>query len=753
MPFRSPYNGIHRKLVLAFDIGTTFSGISYSILDPGLVPEIKGVTRFPSQEQVGGDSKIPTIIYYDNTGKVCAAGADAVREGVEDSIEDEGWTKAEWFKLHLRPASSRVTHKLPPLPKKKTVIDVFADFMEYLYTCARTYIQDTHANGGDLWASVQNHIEFVLTHPNGWEGAQQARMRRAAVRAGLVPDTNEGRARVHFVTEGEASLHFCIQNGLTTAAMMKGKGVLIVDAGGGTIDLSAYGQSKSRNKFSFQEVASPQCHFQGSIFVTNHARTFLDVLLKDSKFHEDVGHITKCFDKTTKLRFRNMDEPQYIKFGTARDKDLQLGIRSGQLKLKGADVAKFFGPSIECIVKAVTEQRKCASKPISSIFLVGGFAASDWLFSQLKTSLEPLGLDFCRPDSHVNKAVADGGVSFYIDHFVTARVAKYAYGIGISHHYDETNVEHKKRSSRRYEDASGYELISRGFSIILPKDSQVSETTEFRSPYNYTMKSIESFRNELEIDILCYRGLSEKPEWTDVDTDMYSTLCTVKADVAQFKTTLRPQLGKGSRIYFKLNFEVILSFGLTELTAQLSWKENGEEKRCSAEIVYDYDIIESGFDVEDSAEPDEESETDVDQESAKGFDDEEGSKMETGSEKADKALDKVDQSEKESETVVKKEAENELVKGLGKESMEDLDTASNKDFDKMLEDSEVSNVKGSAKKLDENFDETFKMMVDNEEKDSDIDKDKDCDKAFNEVSIKVSGKAVGDGGDDEFVVI
>ena len=42
---RLPYHGPVRKLVLAFDVGTTYSGISYCILDPGDVPQIKGVTR------------------------------------------------------------------------------------------------------------------------------------------------------------------------------------------------------------------------------------------------------------------------------------------------------------------------------------------------------------------------------------------------------------------------------------------------------------------------------------------------------------------------------------------------------------------------------------------------------------------------------------------------------------------------------------------------------------------------------------
>ena len=58
-------------------------------------------------------------------------------------------------------------------------------------------------------------------------------------------------------------------------------------------------------------------------------------LLADSPFIEDLDHIIRCFDKTTKLRFRNVDEPQYIKFGSTRDNDETYGIRFGQLKLQG----------------------------------------------------------------------------------------------------------------------------------------------------------------------------------------------------------------------------------------------------------------------------------------------------------------------------------------------------------------------------------------------------------------------------------
>ena len=48
--------------------------------------------RFPAQEHVGGDSKVPTVIYYDLLGKVRAVGAETLREGI---AEDENWVKAE----------------------------------------------------------------------------------------------------------------------------------------------------------------------------------------------------------------------------------------------------------------------------------------------------------------------------------------------------------------------------------------------------------------------------------------------------------------------------------------------------------------------------------------------------------------------------------------------------------------------------------------------------------------------------------
>ncbi|KAF5321822.1 hypothetical protein D9619_002184 [Psilocybe cf. subviscida] len=595
MVTREGFRGPRRKAVLAFDVGTTYSGISYSILDPGVVPEIKGVTRFPAHEHITGASKIPTIIYYDRNGKVRAVGAEAMREGIYEQAEDEEWVKAEWFKLHLRSkiapgAGKQVTNDIPPLPPGKTVVDVFADFLSYLYECAAAYIKDTDVNGAALWDSVEGQIDFVLSHPNGWEGTQQNEMRKAAIQAGLVSDTPTGHARLSFVTEGEASLHYAIQNGLPPAATKARNGVVIVDAGGGTIDVSSY---RSISKDTFEEVAVPQCHFNGSVFVNIYAQEFLSNFLEESQFLLDLDHIVRCFDKTTKLRFRDDKEAQYIKFGSMRDNDALYNIRYGQLKLNGAssDVALFFEKSIKCIVQAVISQRNTALRSISHVVLVGGFSASDWVYSKVNEALTPLGLHIIRPDNHVNKAVSDGAISFYLDHFVQSRLAKVTYGTFGSILYDHSDPEHVARKNKSFVTVSGDTRINDAFDVILPKNTKVSETKEFRSSYSRKSESTINLKVATS-SIWCYRGNEPNPKWKDVDTDRYTHLCTLNIDLSHLPLSPITNLNS-TRVYYDLEFDIVLQFGLTELKAQLAWEENGIEKRSPTKIVYDPDTSDS----------------------------------------------------------------------------------------------------------------------------------------------------------------
>ncbi len=119
------------------------------------------------------------------------------------------------FKLRLRPPSvlSQLKDvKVPELPAGKNIVQVYADFFGYLMACTEKYIKDTYAAmTGHVWNTLRYDMILVLAHPNGWEGAQQQQMRRSAILANIIPNTPRGRDRVVFVTEGEASLHFCVK--------------------------------------------------------------------------------------------------------------------------------------------------------------------------------------------------------------------------------------------------------------------------------------------------------------------------------------------------------------------------------------------------------------------------------------------------------------------------------------------------------------------------------------------------------------
>ena len=52
-------------------------------------------------------------------------------------------------------------------------------------------------------------MDVVIAHPNGWGLKEQDFLRKAAVAAGYATSQN-AQSQIKFVTEAEASVHFCI---------------------------------------------------------------------------------------------------------------------------------------------------------------------------------------------------------------------------------------------------------------------------------------------------------------------------------------------------------------------------------------------------------------------------------------------------------------------------------------------------------------------------------------------------------------
>ena len=119
-------------------------------------------------------------------------------------------------------------------------------------------------------------------------------------------------------------------------------------------------------------------------------------------------------------------------------------------------------------------------------FLIGGFGASDWFWSQLETYFKSQGIELSRPSrvyvrflsgyrkrvpltGYSHKAVPDGALSFLVDNLVKSRVARATYGTTYADMVDEENPEHLSRRETWYTSASGLLLVPKAFQGVLRK--------------------------------------------------------------------------------------------------------------------------------------------------------------------------------------------------------------------------------------------------------------------------------------------
>ena len=84
------------------------------------------------------------------------------------------------------PATAK-KHMTGDLPADKSLQDVFADFIRYLFNSTKAFIQEREPMGEELWESLGSNIDLILTE-------------KVAL------------SRVSFVTEGEATFNFCVTN-------------------------------------------------------------------------------------------------------------------------------------------------------------------------------------------------------------------------------------------------------------------------------------------------------------------------------------------------------------------------------------------------------------------------------------------------------------------------------------------------------------------------------------------------------------
>lgn len=123
------------------------------------------------------------------------------------------------------------------------------------------------------------------------------------------------------------------------------------------------------------------------------------------------------------------------------------------------------------------------------------------------------------------------------------------------------------------------------------QNTQVSETQEFRSAFFEEASSKLLLNKQNTTSITCYRGNIPLPEFVDQDTGEYPEFSfsmsyliitegnfhdvfKIRADLSRIIDDLQPCTGAKGVRYYKLRYQIIILFGLTEFKAQYSWQEN-----------------------------------------------------------------------------------------------------------------------------------------------------------------------------------
>ncbi|KAI4129947.1 MAG: hypothetical protein LQ347_003563 [Umbilicaria vellea] len=417
------------QLIVGIDFGTTFSGVAFAFATNTEAKE-DIITEWPG---AGNQTKqkIPTVLYYDQYQKVVGWGPDIADALAPTGYPKPGVQKVEWFKLQLMLSGNTYIDpiNLPPLPPGKSEIDVAADYLFKLRQAMRGQLQKTL---GEVFNREERNIRYFLTVPAIWNDAGKAATRAAAIQAGFLRDENDNRLTL--ITEPEAAAMFCSKTGLLNLKIRDA--VLIVDCGGGTVDLIAY-EVEEETPFTVAECTAGSGDSCGSTALNRNFSNILRAKIRKMKLPDGsrtAGRVyAKCimdFENRIKADFRNNGQKWAVDVGIEAEFP-EAGIEEGYMTFTNEEILQCFEPVVNRILELVRNQIiaiQAQNRMLQNVLVVGGFGASEYLFQQIKLHVPPqFQSKVVRPMDSV-AAIVKGAVTAGItERVITSRVARRHY--------------------------------------------------------------------------------------------------------------------------------------------------------------------------------------------------------------------------------------------------------------------------------------------------------------------------------------
>ncbi|KAK9474219.1 uncharacterized protein V1510DRAFT_306418 [Dipodascopsis tothii] len=428
------------ELIVGIDFGTTFTGVSFAWAVGNDVKK-DYITEWPGVGNVT-QTKIPSVIYYDQHNQVVGWGQDTENALTISGYPKPGVIRVEWFKLYLQ-RNYKVYADLSTkrvLPPGKSEIDVTADFLGEVRKAMRVELEKKL---GGIFRREEENIRYFLTVPAIWTDAGKNATRRAAVQAGFIKDIND--RRLTLITEPEAAAIFCAREDANK--VHAGEAFLVVDCGGGTVDLIAY-EVEDEDPFTVRECTTGTGELCGSVAIDMSFWTILKTKMNNIPFpadseiaartrHKIQRRCQQEFASVIKPKFKNRGEGEdiFIDVGLGEDVSYpEADIEDGYMKFTNAEILSAFTNVVTTIVQLVRDQIaavEAQNKPLRSIYVVGGFGGSAYLYERLKYHIPPQYKDcIYRPMDSVAAIMRGAVLTGLSDRFLVSRVSRRHYMMG-----------------------------------------------------------------------------------------------------------------------------------------------------------------------------------------------------------------------------------------------------------------------------------------------------------------------------------
>ncbi|XP_047190721.1 heat shock 70 kDa protein 12A isoform X2 [Scophthalmus maximus] len=491
-------------VVVAIDFGTTSSGYAYAFTKE---PEcIHTMRRWEGGDPGVSNQKTPTTILLTPDRKFHSFGY-AARDFYHDldPSESKQWLYLEKFKmkLHTTPNLSINTDLHAANGKRVKALDIFAYALAFFKEQALKELSDQM--GGDF---DNNDVRWVITVPAIWKMPAKQFMREAAYKSGLV--SRENPEQLIIALEPEAASIYCrklrlhqmvdlcthttqngfspTDNGGSAASQAKehvrrnrqsrtflvenvigelwseleeGDRYVVVDCGGGTVDLTVHqirlpeGHLKELYKASGgpygsigidYEFEKLLCRIFGQDFIDQfkikRPAAWVDLMIAfESRKRAAAPERTNPLN--INLPFSFID--YYKKF---RGHSVEHALRKsnvdfvkwssqGMLRMSPDAMNSLFKPTIDHIIQHLTE---LFEKPevcnIKFLFLVGGFAESPLLQQAVQNMLQGRSRIIIPHD--VGLTILKGAVLFGLDpSVIKVRRSPLTYGVGVLNRFVE----------------------------------------------------------------------------------------------------------------------------------------------------------------------------------------------------------------------------------------------------------------------------------------------------------------------------